>query len=301
MVILYGQMSQCDRLPREVAVEDIWYALDMLPRFRWRWERKDMNGGHPLIEKLAEKVLGLSLGDMKRSGTPVLIPEDDWEASSPTGTGSLSPAIGSISSPKNNRTPFSGSYMTSGVPGDANGDSKTLAALPAGWFWPMDPENPVEFPAEHAQLAGQQQAPPHGYQPIGTIGCEQSQEAYILEEKDPAVTKSLMQPYMNRVSFKLRIMSSSWLLIIVGRWTLAIGACLTDILRCLALLFKVDTVVFSLDHYSTFSYYFQLFYLWVVNFLLPLLCPMLFVPLVFLRYSHCNIRMLGLMHSNWIC
>ncbi|KAF8876723.1 hypothetical protein BD779DRAFT_1613239 [Infundibulicybe gibba] len=52
MVILYGHMSKCDKLPRHTALEDVWLALDMLPRFRWRWERKDFNGGHPLIAKL---------------------------------------------------------------------------------------------------------------------------------------------------------------------------------------------------------------------------------------------------------
>jgi hypothetical protein len=34
-------------------IEDVWMALDILPHFRWRWERKDLNGGHPLIFKLA--------------------------------------------------------------------------------------------------------------------------------------------------------------------------------------------------------------------------------------------------------
>ncbi|EJD06683.1 uncharacterized protein FOMMEDRAFT_131550 [Fomitiporia mediterranea MF3/22] len=200
MVILYGQMSQCDRLQRDIAIEDIWYALDMLPRFRWRWERKDMNGGHPLIEKLAEKVLGLTLSEMKHSGTPVLIPEDDWEASSPTGAGSLSPTVGPLSSPKHSRTAFSGSYV-GGANSSSEADGKSLAAIPAGWFWPMDPENPVELPPEQPQMAVQQQVPPQPYQPIGTIGCQQSQDTYILEEKDPAVTKSIMQNYMNRMAW----------------------------------------------------------------------------------------------------
>ncbi|KAL5485752.1 hypothetical protein ACEPAI_6793 [Sanghuangporus weigelae] len=199
MVILYGQMSQCDRLPRDVAIEDIWFALDMLPRFRWRWERKDMNGGHPLIEKLAEKVLGLNLSEMKRSGgVPVLIPEDDWESSSPTGTGSLSPTVGPRS-PKHPRVPFSESYASSNSSGDADG--KTLAAVPAGWFWPMDPENPVELPPEHAHVAVQQQIPPQPYQPIGTIGCTPSQGTYILEEKDPAVPKSMVHDYVSRIDW----------------------------------------------------------------------------------------------------
>ena len=37
MVILYGHMSVVDKLPLQVALEDVWMALDMLPSFRWRW------------------------------------------------------------------------------------------------------------------------------------------------------------------------------------------------------------------------------------------------------------------------
>ncbi|KAI5121227.1 hypothetical protein M0805_007235 [Coniferiporia weirii] len=199
MVILYGQMSNCDRLPREIAVEDIWYALDMLPRFRWRWERKDMNGGHPLIEKLAEKVLELNLSDVKRSGMPVLIPEEDWEASSPT-VSSMSLSTGAHMSPKHTRASFSGPYMNASS--SADNQNKALAQVPAGWFWPMDPENPVGLPmAEQGQVPGQQQGTVQQlYQPIGTIGCQPSQEAYVLEEKDPVVTKAHMQPHLNKIN-----------------------------------------------------------------------------------------------------
>ncbi|KAF8893294.1 hypothetical protein CPB85DRAFT_1440694 [Mucidula mucida] len=68
MVILYGHMSKSDTLPRHTALEDVWLALDMLPRFRWRWERKDVNGGHPLISKLAERsaVDAYALGSVVR-------------------------------------------------------------------------------------------------------------------------------------------------------------------------------------------------------------------------------------------
>ncbi|KAH8117747.1 fungal-specific transcription factor domain-containing protein [Phellopilus nigrolimitatus] len=203
MVILYGQMSQCDVLPREIAVEDIWYALDMLPRFRWRWERKDMNGAHPLIEKLAEKVLDINLSEMKRSGTPVLIPEDDWDASSPTGGGSLSPTTGPLLSPKHSRTSFPGPYANTHNSDNVNG--KTLAEVPAGWFWPMDPQNPVGLPLEQVQIPGQAQNTVQLYQPIGTIGCQPSQESFVLEEKDPAVTKAHVQTWMNQVSLQMKL------------------------------------------------------------------------------------------------
>lgn len=79
MVILYGHMSHCERLSRQVMIEDVWMALDMLPRFRWRWERKDLNGGHPLISKLAEKVLNVDLHSVAPPKDPVLLSELDWD------------------------------------------------------------------------------------------------------------------------------------------------------------------------------------------------------------------------------
>lgn len=200
MVILYGQMSKCDRIPRETAIEDIWYALSMLPRFRWRWERKDMSGGHPLIEKLTENVLHINLRDIKATGTPVLLPEEEWDANSPTSCNSMSPALGAAQSPRHSRQQFSGSYNGQGVHGDAR--NRTLAAVPPDWFWPMDPENPVELPAEQIQIPGQSQLHSQMHQPIGTIGCQPSEVAYVLEEKDEAVTRNTWQStMMHRVSF----------------------------------------------------------------------------------------------------
>ncbi|KAI0027406.1 fungal-specific transcription factor domain-containing protein, partial [Vararia minispora EC-137] len=79
MVILYGHMSRCEALSKQVALEDVWMALDMLPSFRWRWERKDNNGGHPLIARLAEKVLEVNLRQAGPTAQPVLIPEINWD------------------------------------------------------------------------------------------------------------------------------------------------------------------------------------------------------------------------------
>lgn len=208
MVILYGQMSKCDRLSRDVAIEDIWTALDMLPRFRWRWERKDFNGGHPLIEKLAEKVLEINLGDVKRAGTPTLIAEEDWETSSPTGALSPTSAAPQLTSPTHAHAPYP-SHGPYGPAPNGNGDvnGKTLADVPAGWFWPMDPQNPVGPLLDQAQMG---QAPnARYYQPIGMVGCQPSGESYMLEEKDPSLTKAHMQPWMNAVrsGFRHFIMS----------------------------------------------------------------------------------------------
>lgn len=92
MVILYGHMSHSDRLSRQEMIEDVWMALDMLPRLRWRWERKDLNGGHPLIAKLAEKVLNVNLRTVGPTKDPVLLSELDWETDSPGMVSS--PALG---------------------------------------------------------------------------------------------------------------------------------------------------------------------------------------------------------------
>ncbi|KAJ4487417.1 hypothetical protein C8R41DRAFT_920948 [Lentinula lateritia] len=83
MVILYGRMSKCDvGIPSlidgegsdhedggsnavRILMEDVWLALDMLPRFRWRWETGSGSSGGttPLIAKLAEEVMETSLSE----------------------------------------------------------------------------------------------------------------------------------------------------------------------------------------------------------------------------------------------
>jgi hypothetical protein len=135
MVILYGKMSKCDKeIPGlsdgegsgedgasnavRILMEDVWLALDMLPRFRWRWETGSgaSAGTNPLIAKLAEIVMESSYseaglrgfgaldesdkrnsttnGENRQSrmisgigrqgpvGQPVLIPEPEWEEES---------------------------------------------------------------------------------------------------------------------------------------------------------------------------------------------------------------------------
>ncbi|KAJ3757328.1 fungal-specific transcription factor domain-containing protein, partial [Lentinula raphanica] len=108
MVILYGRVSKCDEgIPglsdgdgsdREegrhsavrILMEDVWLALDMLPRFRWRWETGPGSSGgtNPLIAKLAEEVMDRMIAGIGRQGPvgqPLLIPEPEWmeEATSP--------------------------------------------------------------------------------------------------------------------------------------------------------------------------------------------------------------------------
>lgn len=167
MVILFGHMSRCDSLTRQVALEDVWMALDMLPSFRWRWERKETNGSHPLIATLAEKVLEVNLRQVGPSSHPVLMPELDWDlegtgsplathtaASTPSltntninyahgapGTPSFpgSPPIGPAV-PPSSRILVPGPGNGGGGSGGSNGPVETkLAEVPPNLFYPFYP------------------------------------------------------------------------------------------------------------------------------------------------------------------
>jgi hypothetical protein len=236
MVILYGHMSHCERLTRQEMIEDVWMALDMLPRFRWRWERKDLNGGHPLISKLAEKVLNVNLRAVGPTKDPVLLSELDWETDSP---GMLaSPALSAQphlrvhpGTPTMSHSPYSNnggmgpgvygplprgasanSNSVKGLQGSmSNGTTQDkLAEVPTGLFYPFYPENlmsaapTVSGPHDDGGTDGDAQDP-QGYghllaaaaQPNGTYGCQPSSETYMLEEIVPTQGN---QVWMNVVS-----------------------------------------------------------------------------------------------------
>ncbi|KAJ3854419.1 fungal-specific transcription factor domain-containing protein [Lentinula lateritia] len=127
MVILYGRMSKCDvGIPSlidgegsdhedggsnavRILMEDVWLALDMLPRFRWRWETGSGSSGGttPLIAKLAEEVMETSLSEAGLLGQPVLIPEPESSTGTPhASNGPLSPPP---QPPRLSRTTTSGS------------------------------------------------------------------------------------------------------------------------------------------------------------------------------------------------
>ncbi|KAE9403609.1 hypothetical protein BT96DRAFT_917383 [Gymnopus androsaceus JB14] len=133
VLVRFPEMSRCDKeIPGlsdgeggeqdgagnavRILMEDVWLALDMLPRFRWRWETGSgaSAGTNPLIAKLAEIVMESSYseaglrgvgapdesdkraerGEIRESrlisgigrqgpvGQPVLIPEPEWEEES---------------------------------------------------------------------------------------------------------------------------------------------------------------------------------------------------------------------------
>jgi hypothetical protein len=164
MVILFGHMSRCESLTRQVALEDVWMALDMLPSFRWRWERREMSGSHPLIATLAEKVLGVNLRQAGPSSHPVLMPEIDWDieiTSSPlaTHTAASTPSLGNATythggsgAPSFPGSPPIGPALPATsrglVPGAGNGNGNgangpvetKLAEVPVNLFYPFYPE-----------------------------------------------------------------------------------------------------------------------------------------------------------------
>ena len=233
MVILYGHMSHCDRIPHQVVLEDVWMALDVLPSIRWRWERKDLNGGHPLIARLAEKILGVNLHQVGPPSHPVLLSEPDWEQDAAK--------MASISTPKMGHSPRSaGSASGSGSGGgsvygngfNGQGTPKVgygqqspghLADVPAVLFYPFFPEKSTG--GENGQGSEDNSDTPGGPgvgvgQPgLGSTGGEgqggydsllanvaaaqpmpygyhASQESFMLEEKDSVAVNPAMQMWM---------------------------------------------------------------------------------------------------------
>lgn len=149
MVILYGHMSHSGGLDKSIVVQDIWMALDVLPRMRWRWQRKDVNGEHPLIANLAEKVLDLHLRDVVPSGDTMLISEQDWEAEIlVSAVPKHEPSTPVMTNASTSFPPGSGPYSQGPMSGLGQGqrssDSKqTLPELPSNLFYPFFPERKI--------------------------------------------------------------------------------------------------------------------------------------------------------------
>lgn len=159
MVILFGHMSKVEILPRQTALQDLWMALDMIPRFRWRWERRDAAGGHPLIARLVERVMNVDLHSIGPATHPVLIPEADWDEDctpSPRANSSqTTPPIQNATYGQSNAVPYvgvprplnggtaMGHIGPNAVNVNTNTPGKRLVDVPAGLFYPFFPEAPV--------------------------------------------------------------------------------------------------------------------------------------------------------------
>lgn len=76
MIILYARFSKVEALDPAVAKEDCALALKLVPELRWRWERQDNKGSHPLIARLAYKLLDGF--DENPKAKPMLIDENYW-------------------------------------------------------------------------------------------------------------------------------------------------------------------------------------------------------------------------------
>ncbi|GLB40586.1 putative fungal specific transcription factor [Lyophyllum shimeji] len=210
MVILYGHMSKCDTLPRQTALEDVWLALDMLPRFRWRWERKDVNGGHPLIAKLAERVMDVDLANIKPVSQPVLICEPHWDEdvspvpksqqTTPTlaNTGYTNGNGGAVvygPQPRMNGVNGSGNSSGGSTPPDGH-----LVDVPNQLFYPFYPETTAyNMPAPAANTNGHQR----DYSQLlavaaqdGSYGFQSSQDSYMSEERVGDTNHSAQQQGM---------------------------------------------------------------------------------------------------------
>ncbi|EKM78150.1 hypothetical protein AGABI1DRAFT_61185 [Agaricus bisporus var. burnettii JB137-S8] len=210
MVILFGHMSKCETLPRQTALEDLWMALDMIPRFRWRWERRDAAGGHPLIARLVERVMNVDLHSIGPATHPVLIPEPDWDedsmASPRANSSQNTPTIshtgygqGGPVSYSNVQRPMNGAPMGHVGSNTVSGNTppgKRLVDMPPGLFYPFYPEAPVN----QETLQGNGHPPPqatqnephssHDYSHLLAAAAAAQDESYhptsfISEERTP--------------------------------------------------------------------------------------------------------------------
>ena len=205
MVVLYGHISKVDCLPTQVALEDIWMALDMIPRFRWRWERKDVNGGHPLISKLAEYIMGVNLQNVKPSHShpPVLLCEPDWEEpkspnqkSSQHGTPVMSSATSGSYSSGNSGQGYiqNGPINRSNSGGSTPSENHQLADVPQALFFPFFPELGAQVIANPTTIqsnGGTGSSKQHDYRKVLLAaaaaqepGYTQPHENYMSEEKE---------------------------------------------------------------------------------------------------------------------
>ncbi|KAL7279377.1 hypothetical protein ACG7TL_007218 [Trametes sanguinea] len=233
MVILYGHMSECDRIPKQTALEDVWMALDMLPSFRWRWERKEFSGGHPLIAKLAERVLGANLHQVAPTGAPMLLSEQDWDPEGvlamkqgppPPGQAPVTPKMGPAQyggvaqSPygphppqgvvvKNGSSPIphpggvpgSGGPVPQGAgggqPGSGGGGAGAGDVNGAG-AQKMPEVPPYYFYPYFSDNGGSHEVLHHAQGGMDTYGYQPAQDQYVLEEKEsisPTVSTVQMQ------------------------------------------------------------------------------------------------------------
>jgi len=157
---------------------------------RWRWERKDINGEHPLIANLAERVLEISLHEVVPSGDQMLLSEQDWDSNaslvSPSMAGhkqeQMTPVMMNAQFPRGTafgqsvRGSNSSNGPDNGLRNDKQLESREpLMEVPSGLFYPFFPERkliqnrngpPQDF-SEMLAAAGAQAGGPYGSDSYG--------------------------------------------------------------------------------------------------------------------------------------
>lgn len=200
-VILLGHSQKCERLTPDVEKQDVWMALDMLPRSRWRWERKDLNGGHPVIHDLAQRVLNVDLAEVGPPKAPqvLLCEESDWNkvrAEFESNVNSHSAAKAQVKHEQ---------Y----APGAS--EPRMTGEITQAGFYPFYPENVQPDPAaaaidSHGRTSGGNVGRTHEeWSQImaqqGAVGAyQQSQSSFMQEEKDVAPSPHGVPQWMQAVS-----------------------------------------------------------------------------------------------------
>lgn len=222
MIIIYGVMCDCSILERQRSLDDVWLALSMLPHLRWRWERKDMQGMHPIISKIAEKVFKVNFSQIKEEYSPgALIPEiptSEYDAAELRPQSALKGKMGRWSA-NSSPVPQGGAYDSQRspvvsssssalmAPGLIHRPTPQLASSMQPWpeplvglFYPFDQENPANlqrWPNYPQGSSGHPDAPssvppevsmppgsPTFYRSMGAVGCQPGQQSFINEEND---------------------------------------------------------------------------------------------------------------------
>lgn len=229
MVILYGHMSRCEVLPLQTALEDLWMALDMIPRFRWRWERKDAAGGHPLIARLVEHVMNVDLHTIGPCSHPVLICEPEWDEEGPASprtkssqtTPTISTATYGQTGPMSYGTvvrSMNGGPSMNNVGHNGAGTNtppdKRLVDMPPGLFYPFYPEAPVSHEvlqsngssAQQTQDGQTHQSRDYSHLLAAAAAAqdgsyEPGQNAFMSEERTPPPSQPHGNVWIQQVSY----------------------------------------------------------------------------------------------------
>jgi hypothetical protein len=179
--ILYGKVYNCPALNDDVQRADVWMALHMLPQFRWRWDRKDWNGGHPYLYELACHVFNIDKKTIGPLNSPAVLFEEtiwaniNWDASSVT-------------------------VMHPSLPDSLKAEvTPSPSVRPEYGLYPFHNEELLAIQSRtgiHPSSSQAQEWMPHG----GMAGYRQSSTSFMQEERDGATLTPGAPSWMSQVS-----------------------------------------------------------------------------------------------------